>query len=72
MPCTKAAWQIWARERERRRLHNEILGSELIEYSGLGHMVHHLAPDQVVHAVDRAAQLSVQVGDAVTMSAGAA
>jgi len=40
--------------RQSRRLHEELSGSEFILLPGLGHMVHHLAPDQVVQAVDRA------------------
>jgi hypothetical protein len=38
-------------------LHEEIPQSELIVLPGLGHMVHHLAPDQVTKAIDRAAEL---------------
>ncbi len=44
--------------RQSRRLHEELPQSELIVLPGLGHMVHHLAPDQVIKAVDRAAHLA--------------
>jgi pimeloyl-ACP methyl ester carboxylesterase len=40
--------------RQSRRLHEELPESEFIALPGLGHMIHHLAPDQVVQAVDRA------------------
>ena len=40
------------------RLHEEIPQSEFIALPGLGHMVHHLAPDQVIKAIDRAAELA--------------
>ena len=46
--------------RQSERLHQEIPGSEFIRVPGAGHMVHHLAPDQVVAAIDRTAQLAVQ------------
>jgi pimeloyl-ACP methyl ester carboxylesterase len=35
------------------RLHDEVLGSTLTLVPGVGHMVHHAAPDAVVAAVDR-------------------
>ena len=44
--------------RQSRRLHEEIPQSEFIALPGLGHMVHHLAPDQVIKAIDRAAELA--------------
>src|SRR4051795_1119409 len=44
--------------RQSRRLHEEIPQSELTVLPGLGHMVHHLAPDQVIKAIDRAAELA--------------
>ncbi|WP_418291964.1 alpha/beta fold hydrolase [Methylobacterium durans] len=40
--------------RQSERLHGEIAYSELIVVPGMGHMIHHLAPGQVVGAVDRA------------------
>ncbi len=43
--------------RQSGRLHQELSGSEFIRVPGAGHMVHHLAPDQVVVAIDRVAQL---------------
>jgi pimeloyl-ACP methyl ester carboxylesterase len=51
--------QIADVERQSQRLHEEIPQSEFVALPGLGHMVHHLAPDQVIDAIDRAAQLSV-------------
>jgi pimeloyl-ACP methyl ester carboxylesterase len=50
--------QIADVDRQSRRLHQEILQSELTVLPGLGHMVHHLAPDQVIKAIDRAAELA--------------
>src|SRR4051812_1388699 len=44
--------------RQSRRLHEEIPQSELTVLPGLGHMVHHLAPDQVSKVIDRAAKLA--------------
>jgi pimeloyl-ACP methyl ester carboxylesterase len=35
------------------RLHRAVPGSEILVVPGLGHMLHHLAPDLVVEAVDR-------------------
>src|SRR5215203_3717420 len=43
--------------RQSERLHKELSGSELIALPGLGHMVHHLAPDQVIRAVEQTARL---------------
>ena len=40
--------------RQSGRLHEELPQSEFIALPGLGHMVHHLAPDQVAQAIDRA------------------
>jgi pimeloyl-ACP methyl ester carboxylesterase len=51
--------QIADVSRQSKRLHEEIPQSELTVLPGLGHMVHHLAPDAVIKAIDRAAQLSV-------------
>jgi pimeloyl-ACP methyl ester carboxylesterase len=42
--------------RQSERLHRELPQSEFIALPGLGHMVHHLAPDAVANAVERAAQ----------------
>ena len=44
--------------RQSRRLHQEIPQSELTVLPGLGHMVHHLAPDEVIKAINRAAALA--------------
>ncbi len=38
------------------RLHHELSSSEFIVLPGLGHMIHHLAPDAVVDAIDRVAE----------------
>ncbi|CAO4192464.1 alpha/beta fold hydrolase [Methylorubrum extorquens] len=40
--------------RQSERLHHELPGSELIAIPGQGHMIHHLAPDQVIEAIERA------------------
>ena len=50
--------QIADVDRQSRRLHQEIPQSELTVLPGLGHMVHHLAPDAVIKAIDRAAALA--------------
>ena len=42
--------------RQSARLHRELPDSEFIALPGLGHMVHHLAPDTVASAIERAAQ----------------
>ena len=38
------------------RLHRELPHSELITLPGLGHMVHHLAPDAVANAIEKTAE----------------
>jgi pimeloyl-ACP methyl ester carboxylesterase len=48
--------------RQSERLHRELPQSEFIALPGLGHMVHHLAPDAVMNAVERAAS---NIGDEV-------
>ncbi|CAO4184799.1 AB hydrolase-1 domain-containing protein [Methylorubrum extorquens] len=40
--------------RQSERLHHELQGSEFIAIPGQGHMIHHLAPDQVIEAIERA------------------
>jgi pimeloyl-ACP methyl ester carboxylesterase len=42
--------------RQSERLHKELSGSAFIALPGLGHMVHHLAPDQVIKAVEETAR----------------
>jgi pimeloyl-ACP methyl ester carboxylesterase len=42
--------------RQSERLHKELPGSQFIALPGLGHMVHHLAPDQVISAVEQTAR----------------
>jgi pimeloyl-ACP methyl ester carboxylesterase len=49
--------QIVDVRRQSERLHQELPESEFIRVPGAGHMVHHLAPDQVVAAIDRVAPL---------------
>jgi pimeloyl-ACP methyl ester carboxylesterase len=56
--------QIVDVDRQSKRLHEEISQSELTVLPGLGHMVHHLAPDHVVKAIDRAAALADMVSPA--------
>src|SRR3954470_18405964 len=56
--------QIADVDRQSRWLHEEIPQSELTILPGLGHMVHHLAPDQVIKAIDRAAALADMVSAA--------
>jgi pimeloyl-ACP methyl ester carboxylesterase len=41
--------------RQSERLHKELSRSKFIALPGLGHMVHHLAPDQVTKAVEQVA-----------------
>ena len=44
--------------RQSERLHRELPGSRFVALPGLGHMIHHLAPDAVIDAIDRTAQQS--------------
>jgi pimeloyl-ACP methyl ester carboxylesterase len=48
--------------RQSERLHRELPGSTFIALPGLGHMVHHLAPDAVANAIHEAAQRSMDRG----------
>src|SRR3954447_25289295 len=50
--------QIADVDRQSKRLHAEIPQSELTVLPGLGHMVHHLAPDEVIKAINRAGALA--------------
>ena len=61
--------QIVDVDRQSKRLHEEIPQSELTVLPGLGHMVHHLAPDHVIKAVDRAAALAKAASPAQRASA---
>jgi pimeloyl-ACP methyl ester carboxylesterase len=45
--------------RQSERLHRELLGSEFVTLPGLGHMIHHLAPDAVASAIVRLSQQSL-------------
>ncbi|GEP02316.1 alpha/beta fold hydrolase [Methylobacterium oxalidis] len=40
--------------RQSERLHRDLPRSEFIAVPGQGHMIHHLAPEQVIRAIDRA------------------
>jgi pimeloyl-ACP methyl ester carboxylesterase len=42
-------------ERQSERLHEELAGSALRIVPGVGHMVHHIAPEAVLAAIDEAA-----------------
>ncbi|MBB3019189.1 pimeloyl-ACP methyl ester carboxylesterase [Microvirga lupini] len=55
---TGADDQIADVDRQSARLHDELPGSEFIALPGLGHMIHHLAPDAVADAIERTAQQS--------------
>ncbi|QIJ73353.1 alpha/beta fold hydrolase [Methylobacterium sp. NI91] len=44
--------------RQSQRLHDELPNSTLIVVPGMGHMIHHLAPERVVQAVEIAAKRS--------------
>ena len=55
---TGADDQIADVERQSSRLHRELPQSEFIALPGLGHMIHHLAPEAVVEAIDRTRQQS--------------
>lgn len=46
--------QIADVDRQSRRLHHDVTGSELVIVPGMGHMIHHLAPERVAAAVARA------------------
>ncbi|AWB23241.1 alpha/beta hydrolase [Methylobacterium currus] len=48
--------QIADVDRQSRRLHHDLPGSELVVVPGMGHMIHHLAPEQVIAAVERASE----------------
>ena len=50
--------------RQSERLYKAIPQSRFVALRGFGHMVHHLAPDQVVKAIDRAAHLADAVSPA--------
>lgn len=43
-------------DRHARRLHRELPGSRLVEVPGAGHMIHHLALDEVVALIDNVAE----------------
>jgi pimeloyl-ACP methyl ester carboxylesterase len=50
---TGADDQIADVDRQSARLHRELPHSEFIVLPGLGHMIHHLAPDVVIQEIDR-------------------
>jgi pimeloyl-ACP methyl ester carboxylesterase len=53
---TGADDQIADVSRQSERLHHELPASEFIVVPGMGHMIHHLAPDDVIRAIDRASE----------------
>ncbi|MEZ0170714.1 alpha/beta fold hydrolase [Microvirga sp. TS319] len=55
---TGADDQIVDVDRQSARLHRELPHSEFVVLPGLGHMIHHLAPDVVVREIDQLAQHS--------------
>ena len=48
--------QIADIDRQSKRLHSELPHSELVVVPGMGHMIQHLAPEEVIAAIDRAAE----------------
>ncbi|MFE1602327.1 alpha/beta fold hydrolase [Methylobacterium sp. ID0610] len=44
------------------RLHREVPHSDFIVVPGMGHMIHHLAPDRVIEAIERASERSLDTG----------
>ncbi|GJE42748.1 alpha/beta fold hydrolase [Methylobacterium soli] len=48
--------------RQSERLHRELPGSEFIVVPGMGHMIHHLAPDDVITAIDHASESARRKG----------
>ena len=48
--------QIADVDRHSKRLHSELPASELVVVPGMGHMIQHLAPKEVIAAIDRAAE----------------
>src|SRR3954470_19375669 len=59
---TGADDQIADVNRQSERLHRELPHSELIVVPGMGHMIHHLAPDAVLTAIDRASESARRKG----------
>ena len=53
--------QIADVDRQSKRLHNELPNSDLIVVPGMGHMIQHLAPTEVIAAIDRASELVREV-----------
>ena len=48
--------QIADVDRQSKRLHSELPDSKLVVVPGMGHMIQHLAPTEVIAAIDRAAE----------------
>jgi pimeloyl-ACP methyl ester carboxylesterase len=67
---TGADDQISDAGRQSGRLHRELPGSEFVSLPGLGHMIHHLAPDAVADAVDRVARRSRERSSEVAGAVG--
>jgi pimeloyl-ACP methyl ester carboxylesterase len=53
---TGADDQIADVARQSERLHREVASSEFITVPGVGHMIHHLAPEAVIRAIDHASE----------------
>ncbi|SFT28297.1 alpha/beta hydrolase [Methylobacterium sp. yr668] len=49
--------QIADVDRQSKRLHSELPHSDLVVVPGMGHMIQHLAPTEVIVAIDRASEL---------------
>jgi len=48
--------------RQSERLHRELPQSEFVVVPGMGHMIHHLAPERVIKAIDRASESARRKG----------
>jgi pimeloyl-ACP methyl ester carboxylesterase len=55
-----------------RRLHRELPGSTLQLVPGMGHMIHHLAPQEVMAAIDAAAATPLSAAGSPRLQTGAA
>ena len=49
-------------DRQSRRLHRNVRQSDMRAIEGAGHMIHHIAPDQVVAAIETAADAAAAAG----------
>lgn len=69
---TGADDQVADVDRQSARLHHELPESEFMSLPGIGHMIHHLAPNEVIEAIDRAAYRSSKQPQARSTPASAA